>query len=396
MRNLLLSILIFPFSFTLFSQDIIVLKSGKTIRGKIIEVRPAEVVYKREEILTGPDYIERKEDICFLQYPNGYKEVFNNCSGNSGYTSGGTVNTTTPVNTIPIADENIEDLSGYRYIKLPNSKIIKVTINKEDGNLYTIDVYDKENNFLYETRILKSLIIMMGNEKSPLAIEYNNSEKTFTDEIIFIKKTTGELLNILLLMQDNKVVYYKKVGGTDIIQLPKSEIEESSSEAVETNPGSNSDQGMLYFKKGAIISVKTKQGTYQPALIFCSETDSTFSVKSAPTGPEIPVYKATVKEVNEKPYSYTERKSAPAVATQATKTFSPPTQAAPLPRVTEDPSTSGTIMKQDGEEIEAYGIIVGTVYVHYMVKGHDTTKSFPVAELFRIKYKNGTTYLPNK
>ncbi len=67
----------------LFSQDIILLRSGEEIRAKIIEVTSTQVKYKRLDNQEGPNYITLKSEIFMITYENGRKEVFDQQSRTS-------------------------------------------------------------------------------------------------------------------------------------------------------------------------------------------------------------------------------------------------------------------------------------------------------------------------
>ena len=61
-----------------FSQDIILLKTGESIRSKIMEIGQTEVKYKMYDNQEGPVYVSAKSDISQIYYENGTKEVFIN------------------------------------------------------------------------------------------------------------------------------------------------------------------------------------------------------------------------------------------------------------------------------------------------------------------------------
>jgi hypothetical protein len=59
------------------SCDEIIMRSGDILSGKIIELNPTQVKYKKCDYLTGPMVVINKEDVFMLRYSNGSKEVFN-------------------------------------------------------------------------------------------------------------------------------------------------------------------------------------------------------------------------------------------------------------------------------------------------------------------------------
>ena len=79
----------------LFSQDVMVLKNSDEIKAKVIEITDLTILYKKWDNLTGPDYNMKKEDVLFIRYENGTKEVM---SVNEPPV---VVSNSTPSNTIP-------------------------------------------------------------------------------------------------------------------------------------------------------------------------------------------------------------------------------------------------------------------------------------------------------
>ena len=60
----------------LFAQDIITLRTGETINGKVAEVGTSEVRYYKSANINGPVYVAVKTDISQIVYENGSKDVF--------------------------------------------------------------------------------------------------------------------------------------------------------------------------------------------------------------------------------------------------------------------------------------------------------------------------------
>lgn len=60
----------------LFAQDIITLRTGETINGKVAEVSTSEVRYYKSSNINGPVYVATKADISQILYENGSKDVF--------------------------------------------------------------------------------------------------------------------------------------------------------------------------------------------------------------------------------------------------------------------------------------------------------------------------------
>jgi hypothetical protein len=61
---------------TLRAQDTIIKRNDVRIIGKVTEIGPAEVKYRRMDMPDGPLFIERKEEIRMIIYKGGQKEIF--------------------------------------------------------------------------------------------------------------------------------------------------------------------------------------------------------------------------------------------------------------------------------------------------------------------------------
>ncbi|MBX9890761.1 MAG: hypothetical protein K2Y12_00425 [Chitinophagaceae bacterium] len=58
------------------AQDIISLRSGETINGKVAEVGTTEIRYYKSSNINGPVYVVTKTDISQIVYENGSKDIF--------------------------------------------------------------------------------------------------------------------------------------------------------------------------------------------------------------------------------------------------------------------------------------------------------------------------------
>jgi len=58
------------------AQDIITLRTGETINGKVAEVGTTEIRYYKSSNINGPVYVAPKADISQIVYENGSKDVF--------------------------------------------------------------------------------------------------------------------------------------------------------------------------------------------------------------------------------------------------------------------------------------------------------------------------------
>lgn len=62
----------------LISQDVIVLKNADEIKSKVVEITDLTIKYKKWENVNGPIYNLNKNEVLFIRYENGTKEVFTN------------------------------------------------------------------------------------------------------------------------------------------------------------------------------------------------------------------------------------------------------------------------------------------------------------------------------
>ena len=60
------------------AQDVITLKNGDEINGKVTKVTPTEIEYKLASNPDGPTYTKPVTEIFMVKYENGQKDVFNN------------------------------------------------------------------------------------------------------------------------------------------------------------------------------------------------------------------------------------------------------------------------------------------------------------------------------
>lgn len=75
MRTLLI-FLIPLFSLQALSQDVIIQRSGETIKVKVLEISSDEVKYKKYESPDGPTYIVKKSELLSITYENGQEDLF--------------------------------------------------------------------------------------------------------------------------------------------------------------------------------------------------------------------------------------------------------------------------------------------------------------------------------
>lgn len=103
-----------------FSQDIILLKNGDSIRSKIMEVGESEVKYKKFDNQNGPVYLSAKSDISQIYYENGTKDTFSSEQLNIGTPKENpiseTVVETAKVTPSPVAENKSKFLIGFNLV----------------------------------------------------------------------------------------------------------------------------------------------------------------------------------------------------------------------------------------------------------------------------------------
>ncbi len=62
----------------LFSQDVIFAKSGKEIKSKVLKITKTTIEYKKFSNPDGPTYTIEKNEVFFIKYKNGDKDIFDN------------------------------------------------------------------------------------------------------------------------------------------------------------------------------------------------------------------------------------------------------------------------------------------------------------------------------
>lgn len=75
-KTTLILILAAFISSTVYAQDIVTLKNADEIQAKVIEINQTEILYKKWDNQDGPTYRINKDDVLFIKYVNGNKEVF--------------------------------------------------------------------------------------------------------------------------------------------------------------------------------------------------------------------------------------------------------------------------------------------------------------------------------
>lgn len=61
----------------LFSQDIIIKKTGEEVISKVLEITPTDVRFKKSDNFNGPVYSILKSEVSIIKYENGTQDIFN-------------------------------------------------------------------------------------------------------------------------------------------------------------------------------------------------------------------------------------------------------------------------------------------------------------------------------
>lgn len=91
MKKIILSLLLCLISHTLYAQDIITFRDGKSVKAKVLEITQTEIKYKRFSNLDGPLYTINKNTVTQIQYKGGDIEEFSNEPVASSSTSSSSV-----------------------------------------------------------------------------------------------------------------------------------------------------------------------------------------------------------------------------------------------------------------------------------------------------------------
>lgn len=95
-RKTILFILVMLMTGTVMAQDVITLKNGDEINGKVTKVSSTEIEYKLASNPDGPTYTKPVAEIFMVKYANGQKDVFNNTPAQAAEQQGLPTNTMQP------------------------------------------------------------------------------------------------------------------------------------------------------------------------------------------------------------------------------------------------------------------------------------------------------------
>ncbi len=76
MKKIILSLVFLVGLGTTYSQDILVKKNAEEVKVKVLEINSNNIKYKSFNNLEGPTYTINKNEVFFIKYKNGQKDVF--------------------------------------------------------------------------------------------------------------------------------------------------------------------------------------------------------------------------------------------------------------------------------------------------------------------------------
>lgn len=113
-----------------FCQDVITLRNGEDVIGKVREVGASEIKYNKLDNLTGPVYVLNKAEVFMVKYENGTKDVF----GNTGNSTSSGIKTTEQksvvveqnnITSAPPINTKINEDEYNHYLRLSKSRLKK-------------------------------------------------------------------------------------------------------------------------------------------------------------------------------------------------------------------------------------------------------------------------------
>ena len=81
MKKLIFTLILTAFGSTVFAQDIILQKDADEILAKVTKVSKTEIEYLRWDNLDGPIYTLSSDEVLFIKYQNGNKDIISSFSG---------------------------------------------------------------------------------------------------------------------------------------------------------------------------------------------------------------------------------------------------------------------------------------------------------------------------
>lgn len=170
--RLTFQIIFFISPLSLFAQDLIVKKNGDEVKAKVLEISVTEIKYKNFENIDGPLYTIPKQDVLFIRYQNGTKEIISaeNSSPNLPATS---VKSTSTV-------EDKTEQGSYKVIAFYGIEYFTSGFLTVTGQRYWN--ISKNNKVFLGLMIRGSLLGRTLDVKSP----GNVSTQTATENIIYV------------------------------------------------------------------------------------------------------------------------------------------------------------------------------------------------------------------
>lgn len=174
-----------------YSQDIIVKTDSSKIETKILEVRKTEIQYKLFNFQDGPLYVVSKNDIAYVVYSNGIKEIFetskttNNVSVTSSISKDTTFTNPTPTK----ESEKAQQARVGDYIKFNlqlgvviNNAFSNLTSRKPSPSHTSDEEFSGNNDEKYNSSSNLGINFLFGNNpyiKHVIGINYLRSKGEF-------------------------------------------------------------------------------------------------------------------------------------------------------------------------------------------------------------------------
>ncbi|MCC8070381.1 MAG: hypothetical protein LIO90_01085 [Bacteroidales bacterium] len=144
-------------SVALFADDIIVMRNGDVINGKVTEITLTEIKYKKASNPDGPTYTAAHADVLAINYENGEKETFEAQANQS-------VPSSEVVTIEPVLDQDSIDAINREFIQRYSQEYFKFADKPKDKKAKAgIGQYRVMDNSVVTDGVIRIYYIPMGN-----------------------------------------------------------------------------------------------------------------------------------------------------------------------------------------------------------------------------------------
>lgn len=179
MRKIILVLLLCLISHSLYAQDIITFRDGKSVKAKVLEITQTEIKYKRFSNLDGPLYTIDKNTVTQIQYKGGDIEEFSNEPVASSSTSSSSVASD------PNAPQLIEVEPDER-----NAEMIHQSRYGSNGRGDMVPKrqprFGRTNNYAVAKLVFTESSVVSTNEIEMIYNGENIALKNKTDKVIYV------------------------------------------------------------------------------------------------------------------------------------------------------------------------------------------------------------------